>query len=130
MSGSLTYWPRHIFFQCGIVAIVSDLNLAKNHEHGAERVPLEFLDRIRIEATASGRSVTIFERLPPWREDVGPEWTRHPGAQMRYDIASNLWTLYWPDRNARWPVFDLIHPGSISELLDEIELAQTAIFWG
>ena len=49
---------------------------------------------------------------------------------MRYDVANSLWTLYWSDRNARWHVFDLIDPGSISELLEEIELDRTAIFWG
>jgi hypothetical protein len=49
---------------------------------------------------------------------------------MRYDVANNFWTLYWSDCNARWHVFDLIDPGSKGELLDEIELDQTAIFWG
>jgi hypothetical protein len=110
------------------VVIVLDLDLGKIHKYCAERFPLELLDRIRLEATVRGRSVTIFECRPPWREDIGPEWTRHLVAQMRYDVANNLWTLYWSDRNARWHVFDLIDPGSIGELLDEIELDQTAIF--
>lgn len=112
------------------MAIVPDLYLAKIHRYCAERVPAELLDRIRIEAMVRGRSVTIFECRPPWRGGIGPEWTRHPVAQMRYDVANNLWTLYWSDRNGRWHVFDLIDPGSIRELLQEIELDRTAIFWG
>ena len=112
------------------MAIIPDLDLARIHKYCAERVPAQFLDRIRIEGTVRGRSVTIFECRPPWREDIGPEWTRHPVAQMRYDMASTLWTLYWSDRNARWHAFDLIDPGSVTELLEEIELDRTAIFWG
>ena len=97
------------------MVIVLDLDLGKIHKYCAERFPLGFLDRIRLEATVRGRSVTIFECRPPWREDIGPEWTRHPVAQMRYDMASTLWTLYWSDRNARWHAFDLIDPGSVTE---------------
>ena len=112
------------------MATIPDHDLAKIHKYCAERVPAEFLHRIRIEATARGRSVTIFECRPLWREDIGPEWTRHPVAQMRHHADHNLWTLYWSDRNARWHVFDLIDPGPVSELLEEIQLDRTAIFWG
>ena len=49
---------------------------------------------------------------------------------MRYDVANNLWTLYWSDHNQRWHIYDFIDSGTISELLEEIELDRTAIFWG
>jgi hypothetical protein len=49
---------------------------------------------------------------------------------MKFDTASNEWTLYWSDRNSRWYIFDLISPGSIDEVLEEIERDQTNISWG
>ena len=112
------------------MANVPELDLARIHRYCAERVPADLLNRVRVEATTRGRTVTIVECRPPWREDIGGDWTRQPIAQLRYDDASKLWTLYWPDRNARWHVFDLIDPGSVSELLEEIELDRTSIFWG
>ncbi len=74
--------------------------------------------------------VTIFECQTPWRADIGTEWTRRRVAQMRSGVDDNLWTLYLADHNGRWYVFNLIDPGPISELLDQIELDRTAIFWG
>ncbi len=67
---------------------------------------------------------------PPWHEKWGPEWTRHGVARMKYSSETNEWTLYWADRNSKWHVFDLIDPGSIDEILNEVELDQTCIFWG
>jgi len=32
--------------------------------------------------------------------------------------------------NSRWHIFDLMSPGSIDDVLDEIERDQTNIFWG
>ncbi len=112
------------------MADVPELDVAKIRKYCASRVPSEFHDQIRVEATIRGRSVTIVECRPPWREDLGPEWSRHGVAQMRYDVDTNLWTLYWADRNSRWHVFDPIDPAKVGEILDEIELDRTCIFWG
>ena len=49
---------------------------------------------------------------------------------MKFNSANNDWTLYWSDRNGRWHNFDLLPPGSIEEVLEEIERDQTNIFWG
>jgi hypothetical protein len=49
---------------------------------------------------------------------------------MKFDVTNDEWTLYWSDRNGRWHLFDLIAPGSIDEILDEVERDQTNIFWG
>jgi hypothetical protein len=49
---------------------------------------------------------------------------------MKFNSANNEWTLYWSDRNSRWHIFDLLPPGSIEEVLEEIERDQTNIFWG
>lgn len=49
---------------------------------------------------------------------------------MKYDDIANEWALYLAHRNVRWDVFDLFNLGSIDEVLNEIDLDQTSIFWG
>jgi hypothetical protein len=52
-------------------------------------------------------------------------------ARLRYNGQRGEWTLYWPDRNARWHRYDRIAPSSdVATLLAEIESDPTAIFWG
>lgn len=109
---------------------IPDLDLRKIHKYAARVVPPDFQDQIRIEVDIRGKTVTIVECRPPWREDFGPEWTRQGVARMKFDTANNEWTLYWLDRNSRWHIFDLISPGSINEILEEIERDRTNIFWG
>ena len=109
---------------------VPDLDLHKIRKYAAAKVPVQFQDKIRMEVDVRGKAVTIVECRPPWHESLGPEWTRHGVARMKYDDVTNKWTLYWADRNGRWHGFDLIDPGSIDEILNEVELDQTGIFWG
>ena len=108
---------------------ISTIDLRKFQEYAARVVPPEFQDQIRIEVDVRGKTVTIMECRPPWREDFGPEWTRQGVARMKFDTSTTKWTLYWSDRNGRWHIFDLISPGSIGKLLREIEDDQTNIFW-
>jgi hypothetical protein len=109
---------------------IPDLDLRKIHEYSAGVVPPEFQDQIRIEVDIRGKTVTIMECRPPWREDFGPEWTRQGVARMKFDTATRKWTLYWSDSNSRWHIFDLVSPGSIGQILREIEDDRTNIFWG
>ena len=109
---------------------LSELDLARVAKYCDARVPAHARDEIRIEYKVRGKSVTIFDCRPPWHESVGPEWSRLPVAQRRFDPATNEWTLFCADRNSRWHLYDFIEPGSISELLDEIEADPTGIFWG
>ena len=112
------------------MAAIPDLDLARIRKYCADRVPERALNQVRMEADVRGSSVTILECRAPWREDFGPEWSRRGMAKLKYDSANNLWTLYWADRNGRFHLFDLIEPGSVVELLAEIELDRTSIFWG
>jgi hypothetical protein len=112
------------------VSSVPDLDLRKIHEYAEQVVPTDFQDQIRMEVDVRGTTVTILECRPPWREDFGPEWTRQGVARMKFDRASEKWTLYWSDRNERWHIFDLISPGSIGKILREVERDRTNIFWG
>jgi hypothetical protein len=78
-----------------------------------------------------GKSVTILECRPPWRPDFGPDWTRHPVGQLRYDSGDHQWRLHWSDRNGRWHYYDMSEPtANMHELLAEIEDDPTCIFWG
>ena len=107
-----------------------ELDLARIANYCDTKVPVQVRDKIRIEHTVRGKSVTIFECRPPWPESVGPEWSRLPIAQLRFDPAIHVWTLFCADRNSRWHLYDFIEPGTVTELLAEIEADPTSIFWG
>lgn len=109
---------------------ISELDLARVAKYCDARVPAHARDEVRIEYKVRGKSVTIFDCRPPWHGSVGPEWSRLPVAQLRFDPVTNEWTLFCADRNSRWHLRDFIEPGSISELLAEIEADPTGIFWG
>jgi hypothetical protein len=94
-------------------------------------VPTEHLDEIRIEHDVRGRSVSILECRSPWGPEYGPDWSRRPVAQLRYDPGAHLWTLYWADRDSRWQLYDLIDPSPrVDDLLAEIAADPTCVFWG
>jgi Protein of unknown function (DUF3024) len=95
------------------------------------RVPEHVRDQLRVEADVAQRHLTIVECRPPWREDLGPEWTRFPIARLRYTKATRQWSLYWRDRNLRFHEYDLVPPTeSVEDLLAEVDRDPTAIFWG
>jgi hypothetical protein len=97
----------------------------------AEKIPPEHRDKIRIECTQRGKSITIVERRPPWLPEVDSEWSSMKIAQLRYDEESALWTLYCADRNERWHVYDFSGPAQdVGAVLAEIDADPTGIFWG
>ena len=99
---------------------------------GAETgCPSVVRDEVRVEVDVAARHLTIVECRPPWRADVGAEWTRFPIARLRYVKTSGVWSLFWRDRNLRFHAYDLAAPtASIEELLAELDRDPTAIFWG
>jgi hypothetical protein len=67
----------------------------------------------------------------PWRDGLGPEWTRLPVARLRYTRADRSWTLYWRDRHGRFHLYVRLAPSPrVQDLLAEIERDPTAIFRG
>jgi len=95
------------------------------------RVPERVRDEVRVEADVADRHLTIVECRPPWRTDFGPEWTRFPIVQLRYTKATQLWSLYWRDRNLKFHEYDRVPASaSVEELLAEVERDPTAVFWG
>jgi hypothetical protein len=88
-------------------------------------------DEVRLECSRRGNSITISELRPPWRADLGPEWTELKVAQLRYDPSECTWSLYCRDRNGRWFLYDGIDPApSVVPLLAEVDEDPTGIFWG
>ena len=95
------------------------------------RVPDHVRDKLQLDCSRRGNSITISERRPPWRVDLGPEWTESKVAQLRYDSAEGSWSLYCPDRHERWFLYDDVAPASsVVPLLTEIDEDPTGIFWG
>ena len=95
------------------------------------RIPERLREEIRLECSRRGRSVTIVERRPPWREDLGPEWTSVTVAQLRFDEDSGRWSLHWRDSSERWHLYDRVGPSpSVDPLLAEIDADPTGVFWG
>ncbi len=96
-----------------------------------DRLPPRAVDQIRYELDVDTRSVTILERRPPWREDFGAEWTRHPVARLRYTKARQEWTLYSRDRNLKFHRYDIADPSpDVESLLAEVDADPTCIFSG
>lgn len=94
-------------------------------------MPERVRDEVRFEVDVADRRLTIVQCRPPWRADMGAEWTRFPIARLRYVKTAGVWSLYWRDRNSRFHAYDLVAPtASIEELLAELDRDPTAIFWG
>lgn len=84
---------------------------------------------IRVEYEIRANSVTIVERRPPWRPELGSEWSRVTVAQLRYE--DREWTLYWSEHSERWHPFEDLDPTSdLPAVLREIDGDPAGIFWG
>lgn len=108
---------------------IPDVDLARIRRFCDRSVPAHLRDEARVEADVRGKSVTIFDCRAPSHPDV-TDWSRVLVAQLRYEPASDTWTLYWADRNSRWHRYDDIDPGTADELLNEVNEDPTGIFWG
>ena len=65
------------------------------------------------------------------RADFGPDWTRLPIAQFRFDPSTACLSLWWRDRNIKWHQFEEAAPSrDIETLLLVVNEDATAIFWG
>ena len=90
-------WPA------GERVAVPDFDIARVQRWCAVRVPGRSRHQIVVECQVAARHLTIVERRAPWREDFGRDWTSLPIACLRYTVADASWTLYWRDRNLRFP---------------------------
>jgi hypothetical protein len=112
-------------------ARLPELDVARVQRWCAERVPQRVRHQVRLDCDVAPGHLTIVECRAPWREDLGPEWTRFPIARLRYTKTTKTWRVYWRDRNLRFHAYDRIRPSaSINDLLAEIDRDPTGIFWG
>ncbi len=88
-------------------------------------------EQIGYEIDLTDRTITILECRPPWRADIGTEWTRFPICRFRYTKSRKEWSLYWRDRNLKFHEYDLVAPTPhVDELIEEVKRDRTGIFWG
>jgi hypothetical protein len=108
-----------------------DMDIARVRRWCEQRVPPQLRDQVRVDCEVAPRHLTILECRPPWREDVGSEWTRFPIARLRYTKASATWSLFGRDGNLRFHAYDRLPPSPrVEDLLAEIDRDPTALFWG
>ena len=106
-----------------------DLDVERLKRFCRTRVPSTLADKVRLEVTTRGKSVSIHERRPPWDGKPG-EWTSMAIAQLRYE-GDGRWTLYFGDRNDRWVRYPELAPKQpIGLLINELDEDPTCIFWG
>lgn len=109
--------------------VLPDLDVEKIRRFCRARVPAAVADKVRVDATTRGKTVSIHERRPPWDGSPG-EWTSTPIAQLRYE-GEGLWTLYFSDRNGKWVRFPEREPFQpVDVLVNELEEDSTCLFWG
>ncbi|MGB5759607.1 MAG: DUF3024 domain-containing protein [Acidimicrobiales bacterium] len=114
--------------------MVPDLDLARIRKWIAERndsLPGAARAQLKLEIEVSDRAITVVESRAPWREEYGPEWTRSPICRFRYTKTKREWSLFWPDRNGKFHVYDQVKPTPhIDELVQEVVEDPAGIFWG
>ena len=108
-----------------------DIAVAAVRRYCDAKVPAREHDELRVEYDTRGRTITIYECRPPWHPDLGPDWTRQPVAQLRYQPTDHQWRLYCADGNRRWHSYGMAEPTTrLDELIKEIDEDPTGIFWG
>lgn len=111
--------------------MLPELDVQRVRRWCAARVPEHLHDELRVEVDVAPRHLTIVEARPPWREDLGTEWTRLPIARLRYTRTTQLWEVYWADRHLKFHRYDRAAPTQrVADLLEEIERDPAATFWG
>lgn len=110
---------------------ISEIDVARVQRWCAGRVPEQARNEVRVECEVADRHLTIVERRPPFRADLGPEWSSIPVARLRYTASTGLWQLYWRDRRLRFHLYDRVAATArVEVLLDEVDANPTCIFWG
>jgi hypothetical protein len=95
------------------------------------RVPQRVRDQVRLEATARGKTLTLWELRVPWSGSPSREWTRAGVARFRFDRFSRSWVLYYRDSHGRFHRYELVPQSrEFSKLLQEVQADPTGIFWG
>jgi hypothetical protein len=110
--------------------VLRESDIARIREMCDARVPSEACDEVRVELERERQAINIVELRPPWRDDLGPEWSRLPVARLRYVATKGLWTLYYLRHTGRWERYPLLGPTRrVDELLAELAADPICLFW-
>ena len=93
------------------------------------KIPKEVQDKIRLSYSIRGNNITLIESRPFWKDEA--RWIDMKIAQIRFKNEAKTFTLYYPDRNERWNLYEFVEPSiEIEDLFREIDKDSTGIFWG
>src|SRR5664280_1763365 len=112
--------------------MVPDTEVYRVLKWAGGRVPLESMDKVRIEVDTAPTSMTIVECRPPGdAHRAASDWMRSPIARLRYTQARRTWALYRRDRNQKFHLYELICSGrACPEVAARIGPGPTGDFWG
>lgn len=91
------------------------------------KYPAHVRQHARPEIVWERGALTLYERRPPWRADLGPVWSRNPIARFRH--TPRRWTLYCSDRNGKWHAYSG-PTKAMGPRLRDLDNDATGIFWG
>jgi len=97
----------------------------------ASQVPASQRDSVRISYSERAGRVTLSQRRAPTYPELATGWSTAPIAQLRYDPATERWSLLWPDSGGRWHRYPTEAKATTPQpLLDIVDADPTGIFWG
>jgi Protein of unknown function (DUF3024) len=112
-----------------VTTVLPEFDVEKVKRWCEDRVPARVRDKVRIEMTTKGKTISIYERRPHW-QGKPVEWSKTRIAQIRYE-GDGTWTLYFGDRHDKWTLyFDLDPHQPIDVIINELEEDHTCVFWG
>jgi hypothetical protein len=95
------------------------------------RSPEDARADMRLEHEARGSKITVVERRAPRNPQSGPDSSRQPIAELRYDAATGTWALYWLRHTGRWHRYEELPAAQdVGPLLAEIDADPDGVFWG
>jgi hypothetical protein len=111
---------------------LSEVDVARIRRFAERRIPARARHQVRLEVDVDGLRVTIIERRAPFSiAIVGPEWSSHSIAQLRFSPTSQMWSLHWRDAEMDWHRYEGVGPfRQVEPLLAEIDADPMARFWG
>lgn len=72
------------------------------------RIPPHVRDKLRLNFSFRGQSVSLFEERPYFQD--ASRWTQTPVAQFRLEPTTKIWSLYCADRNSKWHLYERAKP--------------------
>jgi hypothetical protein len=89
----------------------------------------ELEDKVKIQYEIKGNSITIREDRANWTGNG--KWIICPIAKIKFNVGNENWSIYWRDQHSKWHLYERLPPKKqIEEIIQEISVDPTGIFWG